>query len=83
MVPSEKSEDIQVTETKDRELQEIPKTMDMPPFYCQLCGERHPAGTPRMQCEECGRSICVDSFSDMTKVGRKSCPMCGGEMKVL
>jgi hypothetical protein len=51
-----------------------------PPFYCQLCSIKHPAGTPRMQCEACGRYLCVDSFADMAKVGRTACPMCDGKL---
>ncbi|MFX0182018.1 MAG: hypothetical protein ACFE95_02955 [Candidatus Hodarchaeota archaeon] len=51
-----------------------------PPFYCQLCSLKHPAGMPRMQCEACGRYLCVDSFADMAKVGRTACPMCDGKL---
>jgi hypothetical protein len=54
-----------------------------PPFYCQLCGVKHAAGTPRMQCESCGRFVCVEAFADMVKVGRSSCPMCDGTLSAL
>lgn len=59
----------------------VPDTTTIaPPFYCQLCSIKHPAGTPRMQCEACGRYLCVDAFADMAKVGRTSCPMCDGKL---
>jgi hypothetical protein len=51
-----------------------------PPFYCQLCSVKHSAGTPRMQCESCGRFVCVEAFAEMVKVGRSSCPMCDGKL---
>lgn len=51
-----------------------------PPFYCQLCGEKHPAGQACMQCETCARMVCVESYTDMLKVGRSTCPMCGGQL---
>ncbi len=54
-----------------------------PPFYCQLCSVKHPAGTPRMQCESCGRFVCVEAFAEMVKVGRSSCPMCDGTLTAL
>lgn len=56
------------------------KTMIHPPFHCQLCGIKHPAGTPRLQCENCGRFVCTDSFADMARVGRTICPMCEGKL---
>ncbi|MHA2096467.1 MAG: hypothetical protein ACW98F_17750, partial [Candidatus Hodarchaeales archaeon] len=54
-----------------------------PPFYCQLCSVKHSAGTPRMQCESCGRFVCVEAFAEMVKVGRSSCPMCDGKLTAL
>jgi len=51
-----------------------------PPFYCEICAIKHPAGTKRMQCEQCGRSICVDSFAEMARVGRVECPLCDGKL---
>ena len=54
------------------------KNLTLPPFYCQLCSVKHAAGTPRMQCEQCGRNLCVESFSEMVKAGRTTCPMCDG-----
>ncbi|MFX1517502.1 MAG: hypothetical protein ACFFC6_14445 [Promethearchaeota archaeon] len=53
------------------------------PFFCQLCGEKHPAGSPRYQCDACARMICVDAFENMMTVGRTSCPMCGGSLRRL
>lgn len=61
----------------------IREKMSSPPFYCQICALKHPAGTQRMQCEECGRSICIDSFADMAKVGRTNCPLCDGKLSAL
>ena len=55
--------------------------MTIPPFYCQLCGIKHIAGTPRLQCENCARYVCVDSFTDMATVGRSTCPMCDSKLK--
>ena len=54
-----------------------------PPFYCQLCSVKHLAGTPRMQCESCGRFVCVEAFAEMVKVGRSSCPMCDGTLSAI
>ncbi|MHA2246113.1 MAG: hypothetical protein ACXADY_14210 [Candidatus Hodarchaeales archaeon] len=51
-----------------------------PPFYCQLCSIKHKAGTPRMQCDTCGRYVCVEAFAEMAQVGRTSCPMCDGKL---
>lgn len=51
------------------------------PFFCQLCGEKHPAGSPRFQCDACARMICDDAYDDMVGVGRSSCPMCGGNLR--
>lgn len=51
-----------------------------PPFYCQLCSIKHPAGTPRMQCDACGRYVCIEAFADMARVGRTNCPMCDGKL---
>ncbi len=56
------------------------KNYDSPAFYCAVCEQKHLAGTPRMQCEACGRNICVDSFSEMAKAGRMTCPMCDGKL---
>ncbi len=50
----------------------------LPAFYCQLCGERHKAGIPRLQCQSCGRYVCTSSFQQMKQVGRTVCPMCNG-----
>jgi len=50
-------------------------------YYCGICMQKHIAGTPRMQCTSCGRSICVDQYSNMTKVGKKGCPMCDGKLE--
>jgi len=61
----------------------IKEKMSSPPFYCQLCAIKHPAGTQRMQCDECGRSICIDSFADMAKVGRTKCPLCDGKISAV
>jgi len=61
----------------------IKEKMSSPPFYCQLCAIKHPAGTQRMQCDECGRSICIDSFTDMAKVGRTKCPLCDGKISAV
>lgn len=58
-------------------------SMITPPFYCEICAIKHPAGTKRMQCEQCGRSICVDSFAEMAKVGRIGCPLCDGRLSAL
>ncbi|MFX0183074.1 MAG: hypothetical protein ACFE95_08340 [Candidatus Hodarchaeota archaeon] len=54
-----------------------------PPFYCEICANKHSAGTKRMQCEQCGRSICIDSFAEMAKVGRVDCPLCDGKLSAL
>jgi hypothetical protein len=62
---------------------QISPQMNLPPFYCQLCSLKHTAGTPRMQCEACGRFVCVDSFADMVKVARSSCPMCDGKLSAM
>ena len=56
------------------------KSLLLAPFYCQLCGGKHPAGTPRFQCQECGRNLCTTSFSDMIAAGRTTCPMCDGTL---
>ncbi len=61
----------------------ISPQMDLPPFFCQLCSIKHSAGTPRMQCDACGRFVCVDSFADMVKVARSSCPMCDGKLSAV
>jgi hypothetical protein len=61
----------------------IREKMSSPPFYCQICAIKHLAGTQRMQCEECGRSICIDSFADMAKVGRTKCPLCDGKLSAV
>lgn len=61
----------------------IREKMSSPPFYCQICAIKHPAGTQRMQCDECGRSICIDSFADMAKVGRTKCPLCDGKLSAV
>lgn len=53
------------------------------PYYCGLCEQKHHAGTPRMQCTACGRSFCFDSYSAMTKAGRKFCPMCDGKLEAI
>ena len=50
------------------------------PFYCQLCGERHSATKSKLQCEDCGRYVCLDAYVDMAKVGRNLCPMCDGRL---
>lgn len=55
----------------------------LPPFYCELCSIKHPAGTKRMQCETCGRNICIESFFDMTKTDRTVCPLCDGKLSAL
>ncbi|MFW9780296.1 MAG: PHD finger domain-containing protein [Candidatus Heimdallarchaeota archaeon] len=57
-----------------------PATSHSPPFYCQLCGVKHIAGTPRMQCDNCGRYVCVEAFAESAKVGRVVCPMCDGRL---
>lgn len=54
-----------------------------PPFYCEICAIKHPAGTKRMQCEQCGRSICIDSFAEMAKAGRVVCPLCDGKLSAV
>ena len=59
---------------------EISGKLSLSPFYCQLCCIKHPAGTPRLQCDQCGRNLCVDSYSEMVSVGRTSCPMCDGTL---
>jgi len=51
-----------------------------PPFYCQLCSIKHKAGTPRMQCDSCGRLVCIEAFAEMAQVGRTNCPMCDGKL---
>ncbi|UCG90739.1 MAG: hypothetical protein JSU57_03130 [Candidatus Heimdallarchaeota archaeon] len=51
-----------------------------PPFYCQLCSIKHIAGTPRMQCDTCGRLVCIEAFAEMAQVGRTNCPMCDGKL---
>ena len=56
-----------------------PQTLT-PPFYCQLCSIKHAAGTPRMQCDACGRFVCIEAFADMAQVGRTNCPMCDGKL---
>jgi ribosomal protein L40E len=56
------------------------QTTITPPFFCQLCSIKHIAGTPRMQCDSCGRYVCVEAFADMAKVGRTNCPMCDGKL---
>ncbi|MHA1541908.1 MAG: hypothetical protein ACTSQH_02910 [Candidatus Hodarchaeales archaeon] len=67
-----------------KSLEFTPSTSSIqPPFYCQLCSVKHPAGTPRMQCESCGRFVCVEAFAEMVKVGRSSCPMCDGTLTAL
>ena len=54
------------------------------PFFCSLCGKKHPTGTPRMHCQTCVRSICVDQYSAMLKTGRKGvCPDCDSELEPL
>ncbi|UCE12742.1 MAG: hypothetical protein JSV04_11170 [Candidatus Heimdallarchaeota archaeon] len=73
-IPGKKSD---VIETPTEPLS---KTITQPPFHCQLCGIKHPTGTPRMQCENCGRFVCTDSFADMARVGRTVCPMCEGKL---
>ena len=52
------------------------------PFFCSLCGKKHVAGTPRMHCHYCVRSVCVDQYSVMIDAGKKgACPDCGGELE--
>lgn len=58
----------------------IQQDMRNPPFYCQLCSIKHLAGTPRMQCDACGRFVCVKAFAEMAQVGRTNCPMCDGKL---
>ena len=58
----------------------VNRTRILPPFYCELCAIKHPAGIKRMQCEACGRSICLESFFDMTKADRTVCPLCDGKL---
>jgi len=58
----------------------IQQDMRTPPFYCQLCSIKHLAGTPRMQCDACGRFVCVKAFAEMAQVGRTNCPMCDGKL---
>ncbi|MFW9853524.1 MAG: PHD finger domain-containing protein [Candidatus Thorarchaeota archaeon] len=72
---------------KTQNVSEIPQTASAstitsgaPPFYCQLCGVKHIAGTPRMQCDNCGRYVCVEAFAESAKVGRVVCPMCDGRL---
>lgn len=63
------------------EVYSSPLDMTIPPFYCQLCGIKHIAGTPRLQCEKCARYVCVESFTDMATVGRSTCPMCDSKLR--
>ncbi|MHA1226989.1 MAG: zinc ribbon domain-containing protein, partial [Candidatus Hodarchaeales archaeon] len=59
------------------------KSYMSPAFYCQLCTEKHPAGTKALQCTNCGRFICEKSYNDMVEVGRKKCPMCDGKLEFI
>ena len=84
-----KQEDIELPAHKKdvvvgKQTEYTPSTSSIqPPFYCQLCSVKHPAGTPPMQCESCGRFVCVEAFAEMVKVGRSSCPMCDGALTAL
>lgn len=53
-----------------------------PSYECMLCKDKHSAETPRMTCESCHQSTCIDGFSNMVKAGRKTCPYCEGKFSV-
>ncbi|MHA1974060.1 MAG: hypothetical protein ACTSW1_13765 [Candidatus Hodarchaeales archaeon] len=59
------------------------RSFSTPPFYCQLCAEKHPAGTVALQCTNCGRFICEKSYKEMVEAGRNKCPMCDGKLDYL
>ncbi|MHA2226164.1 MAG: hypothetical protein ACXAC8_13215 [Candidatus Hodarchaeales archaeon] len=76
-LPHVKSKDV-IEFSKETPL--VQKDMLTPPFYCQLCSIKHTAGTPRMQCDSCGRFVCIEAFAEMAQVGRTNCPMCDGKL---
>lgn len=76
-VPIEKPQDL--IEVAKAPLSTKPEIIT-PPFYCQLCSIKHKAGTPRMQCDACGRLVCIEAFAEMAQVGRTNCPMCDGKL---
>lgn len=84
---TQQREPISVSSSKEFTVYEPKRVTSRPlspstqPFFCQLCGEKHPAGSPRFQCEACARMICDDAYEDMVGVGRSSCPMCGGNLR--
>jgi hypothetical protein len=78
--PPSSREFIQYKPKKVTTLESISLSLSTQPFFCQLCGERHPAGSLCLQCDACARMICVDAYENMVAVGRSSCPMCGGKL---
>lgn len=51
-------------------------------YDCMLCKDKHTEDIPRMTCESCYQSICIDGFADMVEVGRKTCPYCEGKLAI-
>jgi hypothetical protein len=85
-IPSESPTDPETRDFKEQKrvtYAPIAPTKVDQPFFCQLCGEKHPAGSPSIQCDACARMICLSAYEEMMSVGRTSCPMCGGNLKPL
>jgi len=50
------------------------------PFYCQIDNRTHSALDYAYKCALCGRYVCKDCRELSLLAGRKSCPMCEGEL---
>ncbi|UCG02722.1 MAG: hypothetical protein JSW11_01775 [Candidatus Heimdallarchaeota archaeon] len=72
--------------TRKRPSESRPHTLFFAPdgvsYDCMLCKDKHTEDIPRMTCESCYQSICIDGFVDMVKVGRKTCPYCEGKLAI-
>lgn len=77
VIPSIKAE---ITQTKVEYFAPSNDLSVSPPFYCQICSIKHAAGTPRLQCDSCGRYVCTESYESMKLAGRDLCPMCEGTL---